>query len=103
MTTPLLGYLTCADSDQAEQIIEVLLEKEFIKCANVLPTAQSYFIWEGELQQSSETIVLLKTTSDYSEKITAIVQMLHSYDLPALVFVEIKDGNPAYLEWLGNS
>ena len=60
----------------------------------------SFYWWDGEVQQDSESVLILKTRTELVPTVTERVGALHSYSCPCVVALPITAGNPAYLEWL---
>ncbi len=92
-----------APQKQAGKIAERIIEEKLGACAQVLPKIESYFWWEGEVQHESESLILVKTTQRAQEKIEALLEEIHPYDVPELVFLPITGGLQAYLSWIEES
>jgi len=45
-------------------------------------------------------VLILKTTEDRLDALTARVRALHPYDLPCVVALPIRGGNQAFLDWI---
>jgi periplasmic divalent cation tolerance protein len=54
----------------------------------------------ARLEQADEVLLLIKTTTDRLDALTARLRTLHPYELPELVAVEVCAGLPAYLDWV---
>jgi periplasmic divalent cation tolerance protein len=96
-------YVTAASVDEAHAIGRAVVEKGLAACANILPSMRSVYWWQGELCESDEAVLILKTTSAMMERLTAAVTSLHSYECPCVVALPIAAGNPAYLRWIAES
>ena len=79
---PRLVYITAADAEEATKIARALVEERLAACANILDPMRSVFRWEGEIQEGSETVLIVKTTADRVAALTDRVMTLHSYDCP---------------------
>lgn len=93
-------YITCKDTEEADSIAHHLLERHLVACANIYPIRSLYW-WKGEIQREGEVAVIMKTRCDNREQIIKEVLAIHSYEVPCVEFISIKDGNPGYLEWIG--
>ncbi|PZN08255.1 MAG: divalent-cation tolerance protein CutA [Bacillota bacterium] len=69
-------------------------------CANVYPHIDSFYWWQGELVEDHEAVVILKTRRARVPELIAAVRSWHSYSVPAILVLEVRDGNPDYLRWL---
>jgi periplasmic divalent cation tolerance protein len=67
----------------------------------VTPPVTSYFWWEGEVQTEGEVVLFIKTDSTLKAKIEQILDEIHPYEVPELIFIPIQDGLQAYLDWMG--
>ncbi len=94
------GYMTAPTAPAAQEIVMALLEEELIACANILPGADSYFVWEGELEKQKEVLVFFKARAENEKAIVKRVRRLHPYKCPCVVFMPLTGGNPDFLEWV---
>ena len=104
MKTPYIVVLvTTANREEAEKILDILLEARLVACGNILSEVASVFRWAGKIEKAEECLVLLKSRKDLFERIAEVVKKLHSYEVPEIIAFEIADGSEAYLNWLENS
>lgn len=92
-------FVTCVDEVEANLIRSALLEKRLIACGNTWPIS-SAFIWNDKLDKSSEVMLLVKTVRDRQAEVVAVVNQLHSYDLPAISVLQVEAGSPEYERWV---
>ena len=92
--------ITCGSSDAAEEIATALLNEKLAACVNITGSVQSLFIWEGAMERQPEWLLLVKTRADRFEALRRRVEQLHSYEVPEIVALPVKRGNPAYLQWV---
>ncbi|MCK5605771.1 divalent-cation tolerance protein CutA [Candidatus Pacearchaeota archaeon] len=95
-----LGYITCPTKAEAKEITLALLEEGLIACANIIDGIESYFAWEDEIQKAKEVIIIFKTRQKKEDKIIKLVKQIHSYEVPCVVFTDIKHGNKEFLKWV---
>ena len=93
---------TCPGVDEAQPIIDALLEGRLAACIQAMPV-QSHYIWEGSVQHEGETLLFIKCRTEAYEEIEATVLRLHSYELPEIVRIPISGGLDRYLAWLAAS
>ena len=96
----LLAYCTCPDVASAEAIARTLVTERLAACVSRLPGVQSTYRWQGAIEQAEEVLLLIKTTADRLDSMIARLQVLHPYELPEVVAVEVRAGLPAYLDWV---
>ncbi len=71
-------------------------------CVQVLPVTSTY-IWQGELHRDPEWLLLIKTTTARYGDVEAFIRKHHSYEVPEIVQVPIRQGLEAYLAWMRSS
>jgi periplasmic divalent cation tolerance protein len=94
----LLAYSTCPDVASADLIAHTLVDERLAACVNRLPGVHSTYRWHGQVEQADEVLLLIKTTADRLDAMTARLRSLHPYELPELVAVEVRAGQPATLD-----
>ena len=99
----LLALSTFPDAETAQRIAEQLVREHFVACANILPSVQSVYEWQGRLEKTEETVVFLKTTSTRWPDLQVKLKSIHPYDVPEIVAVRISDGLPEYLRWVSGN
>lgn len=98
-----LCFSTCPDLSVAQRIAETLVEEHLAACVNILPGLRSVYRWQGAIQRDDEVLLLIKTTREQIEPLTARVASLHPFELPEVIAVEVVGGLQAYLDWLVES
>lgn len=96
-----LVLATAPDAAVAKQIALALLERRLVACVNVLPGVTSHYRWEGKLEESSEVLLLVKTSADRLAALESAFHELHPYDTPEFIVIEPEHVAPRYLAWLG--
>ena len=96
-------YITASNKKEAKRIAKKLLNKKLIACANVINNVNSYFVWKNKVQNSKEIIICGKTTLKNQKKIIKVVKSIHSYSVPCVIFIDIKNGNKDFLKWIEQS
>lgn len=99
-TDIVLLYVTTRDASEAREIGRSLVAERLAACANVLPEMTSVYEWEGELSESREAVLLLKTRAELADAATARVLELHSYDTPAVLALPVTGGSRAFASWI---
>jgi Uncharacterized protein involved in tolerance to divalent cations len=100
MTDVLLVYITTPDQAESKRIAKILIEEKLAACANILPTIDSVYYWQGELKQNNESLLLLKTHREVFDSLMERAQELHPYDLPCIVALPLCHGIPGFLNWV---
>src|SRR5689334_23328277 len=103
MTDKRIALTTTATKDEARKIALVLVEQRLAACVNVVGPIDSTYSWLGRVEQSTEYLLVIKTTSAVIPRLQEAVLKVHSYETPEFIVLPIEDGSPAYLKWLGDS
>jgi periplasmic divalent cation tolerance protein len=98
---PLRLVLTTTGSPgEASRLARTLVEERLAACATIIPGVQSIFHWQGEIETSTETLLLLKTGLDQLDALEARVLELHSYQTPEFLVLGVEGVSHPYLDWL---
>ncbi len=95
-----LVYMTAANRREAGKIAQALVEERLAACANVLGPIQSFYWWEGRVQNGREVALVAKTRAGKVKALIARVKALHSYECPCVVALPIEQGFPPFLKWI---
>jgi periplasmic divalent cation tolerance protein len=96
-------FSTVSSEDEAKKITLTLLEEKLVACVNILPAIQSFFWWEGKIDNAKEMLLIIKTLEKNIPFVTKRIRELHSYKVPEIIALPIIGGNNDYLRWIGES
>jgi periplasmic divalent cation tolerance protein len=99
-TQHIIILITAKDKQEATNIARGLLEAKLIACANIIDGVQSLFWWQGKIDSSNESLLVLKTKKILFKKVTSKVKSLHSYQTPEIIALPIASGSEEYLKWI---
>jgi periplasmic divalent cation tolerance protein len=100
MTDKVIVLSTCGNATEAEKLARHLIDHRLAACVNVVPGLLSYYRWQGQVENDTELLLLIKTARGLVGEVHSVLQKLHSYELPELVVIPIVDGSRDYLDWL---
>jgi periplasmic divalent cation tolerance protein len=103
MADLLLIYITCADKVEAKRLGRLAVEGRLAACANIIPGMKSIYRWQGEVTESQEAVLILKTTAARFPRLREALVAAHSYEVPCVVALPIAAGHQPYLDWLEES
>ena len=75
------------------------IDRHLAACVQQLPI-RSIYRWQGEVHHDDEILLLVKTTRSRYLEVERAVLALHSYEVPAIICVEMATGSPSYLSWI---
>jgi periplasmic divalent cation tolerance protein len=83
-----------------DAIIDELLQRRLVACAQTVGPVTSRYWWQGEINESEEWIVVCKAGAARVDAVVEAIRAAHPYDVPEIVVGEITGGLAAYLEWV---
>lgn len=92
--------MTAPDLDAARELGRRLVEERLAACANIVPGLMSIFHWDGEVQDQSEVLLILKTTESVVGALVQRAASLHPYDVPEVLALPVAEGYGPYLDWV---
>jgi periplasmic divalent cation tolerance protein len=98
-----LVMVTAGSEEQAATIGRALVGERLAACVNIVGPIRSIYRWQGEVQNDSEYLMLIKTRASLVSKIERRVRELHSYEVPEVIALLISGGSKPYLDWLLDS
>ena len=100
MESLLVIYITCPSYEEAESLSRKILEEKLAACCNIINGVQSFFWWEGEIDQAEEALMIVKSQKSRLKELVEFVQMYHPYDVPEIIALPIVGGSQDYLKWV---
>jgi periplasmic divalent cation tolerance protein len=91
--------LTCGSWQEAQRIVDRLLEEKLIACAEFIPI-KSKFHWQGQINETDEVKLLMHSVSHLFDKVEAEVAKLHSYETFVLQAIPVTHISKQAAEWL---
>jgi periplasmic divalent cation tolerance protein len=99
MTLSLI-YTTSPNLELAKAIAKSLIEEQLAACVNIIPAVQSFYHWQGVLEQSEELILLIKCNSDLYSAIERKIKTLHNYDCPCIIQIPVEKAEKSFQDWV---
>ena len=94
-----VAMTTCGSTKTARELARGIVEAQLAACVQLLEM-QSFFRWEGAIQDDDEVLLLMKTRRDRLEALEAFIDAHHEYDVPELVVLAAQGGSSEYLAWI---
>ncbi len=91
---------TAANPDEAARLAHTLVQEGLAACVTSIPAIQSIYLWQGQIESSTETLLLIKTGPDQLPALEARLYQLHSYQTPEFLVLDVESASHPYLEWL---
>ena len=91
---------TAATIEEARSLGHTLIEERLVACATLIPAVESIFHWQGKIESTIETLLLLKTGPGQLPALEDRLHELHSYQTPEFLVLNVEAGSHPYLDWL---
>jgi len=98
-----LVLCTCPDKESAQFIAEQVIGEKLAACVNILPGVTSVYRWQGNIEQTQEYLLVIKTVSDVFDSLADTINKHHPYELPEVIGVPIENGSWDYLNWISET
>jgi periplasmic divalent cation tolerance protein len=99
-TGAVLVLSTTPDRDTAVSLASELVERRLAACCNLVDGVTSIYRWEGKREESSEVLLLIKTSAERVDALTRAIVELHPYDVPEVIAVDLTAAHIPYLDWM---
>jgi len=100
MKSLLIISTTFENTEDAERIAELLLDRKLIACAQISAPMTSVYRWQGKIATEVEHTLAMKTDPSLFDAVKDILITEHPYELPEIIGREITHVNQDYLEWV---
>ena len=92
--------ITTGNDEQAGKIADALLGQRLAACVNIVPRVDSLFWWQGKIDATKESLLIVKTKAALLDDIIKSVRGIHSYKVPEIIALPVVGGNQDYLDWI---
>ena len=97
-----MAVITSPNED-AKRLAGGIVERQLGACVQVVSAAESTFLWQGQIERETESLLFVKTKTELAGQLQAYLDEAHPYDVPELILFPIVAGHSAYLEWMEES
>lgn len=97
----LIIYCPFPDQETALKTGKHLIESQLAACCQQQPVT-SQFIWNKKFEQSTESILIVKTLRGFRKKILKEIRKMHPYEVPCIAHWEVSV-NKSYYDWIKQS
>lgn len=87
---------------QARSLARSLVERRLAACAHIAPV-ESFYRWQGAVQNDTEFKITFKTRAEHYERIEAAIRAEHPYELPDIHALALEQLYAPYARWLEDS
>eukprot|EP00731_Ephydatia_muelleri_P025932 Em0018g32a len=98
-----VAMVTAPSMEVAQSLSRNIIQRKLAACVNIIPQVVSIYEWQGNIEESSECLMMIKTQSRHIPELTSFVLAHHPYKVPEVISLKISEGNEAYLKWIEQS
>jgi periplasmic divalent cation tolerance protein len=95
----LVVLTTTPNLAEAESLAQKIVEAKLAACVQILPPMKSFYYWQGEVQNDSEHLLLIKTLLGKYDELEKFIQTHHSYEVPEIIALEAEKVSERYVDW----
>lgn len=96
----IIVFSTYPDKEKAEDCAQKAVEKDLVACVNIVRIENSVYKWKGKTERHPEYLLIMKTTEKAYPQLEAFIKEHHPYEVPEIIYYEIKGGNKDYIDWV---
>ena len=93
-------YVTVSSAEEGDRLARALVEERLAACVNRIAGVRSTYRWQGQIEQSDEELLVIKTRQELFDALARRVRQLHSYAVPEVIALPVLTGSDGYLQWL---
>jgi periplasmic divalent cation tolerance protein len=94
--------LTCGSWQEAQRIVDSLLEQKLIACAEFIPI-KSKFQWKDSIEEADEIKLIMESAAHLFDEVEAEIKKLHSYETFVLQSLPLERLSQEAAEWWQNA
>ena len=96
----IMVFMTASTEEEAANIGHNVVKEGLAACCNIVTKIRSIYVWKDKLCDETEALCVFKTRAMLFDRLKKRIQELHSYEVPEIIAVDIKDGLDEYLGWI---
>jgi periplasmic divalent cation tolerance protein len=100
MTDYIVVLITTPNINEARKIAKTLVQEKLAACCNIIEKVNSIYFWKGNIEDDTESLVIVKSKKDVFDTLSKRVRELHRYTVPEIIALPIIAGSESYLEWM---
>lgn len=92
--------LSTAPAEAAERLARGLVEAGLAACVARAPGLVSVYRWRGEIEESDEVQLVIKTTRGRFSAVRDWLLSSHPYEVPEILCLPVLEASAPYAAWL---
>ena len=99
---PIIILTTVSSMKEGESIAAKLVDKKLAACVNIIPQITSIYQWKNKINRDDEFLLIIKAADYLEHDVYAFIRVNHSYEVPEIITLDIKNIDKKYSEWLNS-
>ncbi|XP_073415099.1 protein CutA homolog isoform X1 [Dendrobates tinctorius] len=95
-----IALINCPNEQIAHEIARGILEKKLAASVNIMPKSSSLYIWKGEIEESSEVLLIVKTRTARLHELSGYVRFIHPFAAPDFMTMSIDQEDLDYSRYI---
>jgi periplasmic divalent cation tolerance protein len=95
-----LVFTTFANAEDAAKAVRVLVDEQIIACGTILSGARSIYRWKDAVEDTEESVVLLKTSAERFPALEERLRAIHPYETPEIIALDPTAVSKDYADWV---
>ncbi len=95
-----LVFCTHSEKDAARDLARKIVQNKLAACVQILEKGTSFYEWEGNIEESAEFLMVIKTFLSQFDSLKEFIIQNHPYDVPEIIAVKIEAISENYLQWM---
>jgi periplasmic divalent cation tolerance protein len=91
---------TFANAEDAAKAVRTLVDEQIIACGTILSGARSIYRWKDAIEDTEESVVLLKTSVERFPALEERLRAIHPYETPEIIALDPTAVSKDYADWV---
>jgi periplasmic divalent cation tolerance protein len=91
---------TFANAEDAAKAVRTLVDEQIIACGTILSGARSIYRCKGAIEDTEESVVLLKTSAERFPALEERLRAIHPYETPEIIALDPTAVSKDYADWV---
>ena len=86
-----------------KNIARDIIDRKLSPCAHIISDVESFYIWDNNVIDDNENLLLIKCRQSNIQKIKKIINEKHNYEVPEIISHEFNIISNKYIKWFNQT
>lgn len=91
---------TVDEEEDAIRLARLLVTERLAACVQIKGAVTSVYRWQGQIEETQEYCLTIKTDARFFETIAAVFETYHPYEIPEIIATPISHCSAKFAQWL---